>query len=322
MTNRGGKILVLSNEAFTPDEGFMIRLSESYGFRCDIKHTKNSIQEDYLDAEIIIGQPRRKYLKKAQALKWLQVTSSGADHVADASLYDSDEVMLTNASGIYGKPIAEHVFAMILSFNRNLMQYERNRQKSEWSPILQVHDFYGSTLCIIGLGDIGREVAVRGKAFEARVIAVRRTVGECPPYIDELYGTNEIDLALPQADYLMLALPNTPETKGILSAERIARLKPGAFVVNVGRGAAICQEALLRALQEGKLSGAGLDVTDPEPLPADNPLWKIPNVIITSHTSGSSPGNWKRLAVLIQKNLSLYVEGKPLVNMVDFNLKY
>lgn len=322
MTNTGGKILVLYNEVFKPDKAFLDQLISSYGFKYDMKHTKDSIQEDYLDAEIIIGQPNRKYLKGAKALKWLQVTSAGADHVADESLYASDNVILTNASGVYGKPIAEHVFAMILSFNRNLMQYERNRQKSEWNPILQIRDFYGSTLCIVGLGDIGREVAVRGKAFEARVIAVKRTAGECPPYIDKLYGTDEIDLALPQADYLVLALPNTPETKGILSAERIARLKPGAFVVNVGRGAAICQDALIRALQEGKLAGAGLDVTDPEPLPADSPLWKMPNVIITSHTSGSSPGNWERFAELIRKNLILYTEGKPLVNRVDYKLKY
>lgn len=322
MTNRDRKILVLYNEVFTPDKEFIDRLIDPYGFKCDIKDTRDSNQEDYLDTEIIIGQPKRKYLKRAQTLKWLHVTSAGADHVADASLYASNEVILTNASGVYGKPIAEHVFAMILSFNRNLMQYERNRQKSEWNPILQIHDFYGSTLCIIGLGDIGREVAVRGKAFEARVFAVKRTLGECPPYIDKLYSTDEIDQVLPQADYLVLALPNTPETKGILSAERIAKLKRGAFIVNVGRGAAICQEALIRALQEGKLAGAGLDVTDPEPLPADNPLWKMSNVIITSHTSGSSPGNWERHAALIQTNLSRYVEGRPLVNKVNFQLKY
>lgn len=322
MTNRGRKILVLYNEAFTPDKEFMEHLTDTYGFKCDIKHTKDSNQEDYLDAEIIIGQPNRKYLKMAQELKWLQVTSAGADHVADVSLYNSDKVILTNASGVYGKPIAEHVFAMILSFNRNLMQYERNRQKSQWDPISPVRDFYGSTLCIIGLGDIGREVAIRGKAFGAKVLAVKRTVGDCPSYVDMLYSTDEIDQVLPQADYLVLALPNTPETKGILSAETIARLKPGAFVVNVGRGTAICQEALIRALQEGKLAGAGLDVTDPEPLPAENPLWKMSNVIITSHTSGSSPGNWKRHANLIQENLSRYVEGKPLVNKVDFKMKY
>jgi len=322
MRENGRKVLVLHNIAFTPDKEYLERLIHSYGFDCDIKHTKDSVQEDYLDAEVIIGQPYPKYLKKAQKLKWVQLTSAGADHVADVSLYATDDVILTNASGVYGKPIAEHVFAMILAFSRNLMQYERNRQNCRWEPVLPMRDFYGSTLCVVGLGDIGKEVAIRGKAFGARVIAVKRTAGDCPPYVDELYRTDEIDRVLPKADYLVLALPNTPETKGILSEERIAKIKPGAFIVNVGRGAAICQEALVCALQEGRIAGAGLDVTDPEPLPADNPLWKMPNVIITSHTSGFSKQNWSRHAKIIQENLARYVEGKPLLNQVDFRNKY
>ncbi|ANX01576.1 hydroxyacid dehydrogenase [Thermoclostridium stercorarium subsp. leptospartum DSM 9219] len=322
MTETDRKILVLYNIAFTPDKGFIERLIHGYGFRCDVKHTREAVQEDYLDAEVIIGQPNPKYLKKAKKLKWVQLTSAGADHVADASLYANNDIILTNASGVYGKPIAEHVFAMILAFNRNLMQYERNRQNGKWSPVLPMRDFYGSTLCVIGFGDIGKEVAIRGKALGARVIAVKRTVGECPPYVDELYLTDEIDKVLPKADYLVLALPNTPETRGILSEERIKKLKPEVFIVNVGRGTAICQEALIRALQEGRIAGAGLDVTDPEPLPADSPLWKMPNVIITSHTSGFSPQNWNRHAELIRENLSRYVEGRPLLNRVDFNKKY
>lgn len=322
MTKNSRKILVLYNIAFTPDKEFIKHLVHSYGFVCDIKNTKDATQEDYLDAEVIIGQPNPKYLKKAQKLEWVQLTSAGADHIADVNLFASDKVMLTNASGVYGKPIAEHVFAMILSFNRNLMQYERNRQESRWAPVLPMRDFYGSTLCIIGLGDIGKEVAIRGKALGARILAVKRNAGECPPYVDELYGTDEMDMVLPQADYLVLALPNTPETKGILSAEKIEKVKPGAFIVNVGRGGAICQEALIRALQEGRLAGAGLDVTDPEPLPASSPLWNMPNVIITSHTSGFSAGNWSRHAQLIQENLARYVEGKGLLNLVDFNKKY
>lgn len=322
MTETGRKILVLYNVAFTPDKDFFENICRKYGFSCIIKQTRESVQEDYLDAEIIIGQPVREYLKKAEKLKWVQLSSAGADHIADPDLFANKDVILTNSSGVYGKPIAEHVFAMILAFNRNLMQYERNRQNCKWAPVLPMRDFYGSTLCVVGLGDIGKEVAFRGKAFGARVIAVKRTSGECPPYVDELYRSDEIDRVLPQADYLVLALPNTPETSGILSEERIALLKPGVFIVNVGRGTVVCHEALVRALQEGRVAGAGLDVTHPEPLPADSPLWKMPNVIITSHTSGFSPGNWNRHAELIRENLARYVEGKPLINRVDFNTKY
>jgi len=322
MAETDRKILVLYNVAFAAEKEFFENLSRNYGFKCVIKHTRESVQEDYLDAEIIIGQPNPKYLKKAEKLKWVQLSSAGADHVADASLYANADVILTNSSGVYGKPIAEHVFAMILAFNRNLMQYERNRQNCIWAPVLPMRDIYGSTMCIIGLGDIGSEVAIRGKAFGARIIAVKRTVGNCPPYVDELYGTDDIDKVLPRADYVVLALPNTPETRGILSEERIAMLKPEAFIVNVGRGSAICQEALIRALQEGRVAGAGLDVTEPEPLPAESPLWKMPNVIITSHTSGFSAQNWNRHAEIISENLARYVEGKPLINRVDFMAKY
>lgn len=316
------KVLVLYNIAFTPDRSFLEQLIQSHGFTCVIKPAKEAVQEDYLDAEVIIGQPNPEYLKTAKKLKWVQLSSAGADHLADESLYANNDVILTNAGGVYGKPIAEHVFAMILSFNRNLMQYERNRQNCTWAPVLPVRDFYGSTVGIIGLGDIGREVAVRAKAFGARVLAVKRTVGDRPPYVDELYSVNELDRVLPQSDYLILALPNTPETKGILSEERIAKIKRGAFIVNVGRGTAICHEALIRALQDGRLAGAGLDVTDPEPLPADSPLWKMPNVIITSHTSGFSPHNWNRQAELIRENLERYAEGRTLINRVDFKAKY
>lgn len=322
MTENRRKVLVLYNFAFRPDIEFLKNLVHSYGYECDIKDTKDALPEDYCDAEIIIGQPNPKYLKSAKKLKWVQLSSAGADHVADTGLYATDGVILTNAGGVYGKPIAEHVFAMILSFNRNLMQYERNRQQCRWERVMPVRDFYGSTLCIIGLGDIGREVAMRGKAFGARVLAVKRTAGVCPPYVDELYSTDEADRVLPQADYLVLALPNTPETKGYLSEEKIGKLKPGAFIVNVGRGTAVCQEALIRALQEGRIAGAGLDVTDPEPLPPENPLWKMPNVIITSHSSGFSQHNWERHAGLIQENFVRYVEGKPLLNQVDFRKKY
>ncbi|HZK27984.1 MAG TPA: D-2-hydroxyacid dehydrogenase [Thermoclostridium sp.] len=322
MTDSDRKVLVVYNDAFKPDKEYLERLIHSFGFSCNIKHTKDSIEDDYKDAEIVIGQPNRKYFKRAERLKWVQLTSAGADHLADESLYAQDSVILTNASGVYGKPIAEHVFAMILSFNRNLIQYERNRQKSEWHPVLPMRDLHGSTIGIMGLGDIGKEVAIRAKAFEARVLAVKRTPGQCPSYVDELYSNDEIDRVLSQADYLVLALPNTPETKGILSAEKIARLKPNSFVVNVGRGTAICQEALIKALQEQRIAGAGLDVTDPEPLPADNPLWKMPNVIITSHTSGFSTANWSRHAILIKENLSRYSEGRPLINQVDFLKRY
>lgn len=283
---------------------------------------KDVTDEMMSEAEIIFGWPSHDGLKKAKNLKMVTLPSAGVDGYTDKNLYLNKDILLTNSSGVYGLPIAEHVFAMILSYNRNLQEYACLKKEKTWNNTLKTRDFNGSTVGIIGFGDIGKEVAIRAKAWGARVLAVKRKPSEKPDYVDHLYLTEEMDEVLKQSDYVVLSLPSTEKTKGIISRERINRMKPDAFLVNVGRGNLVDQEALIEALKENRIGGAGLDVMTPEPLPADSPLWELPNVIITQHSSGSSAGNDIRRIKIFADNVRRYLNGEDLMNVVDFSEGY
>ncbi len=283
---------------------------------------KEVTKEQIQTAEIIYGWPDVKLLKDAPYLKWLHLPSAGADRYNKRDVYAEGDIVLTTSGGTFGKPIAEHALSLILAFNRGLHQYVRNGENKLWKSVVPVRDFFGSTVGIIGFGDIGKEVAKRCKALGAYTIAVKRTLSEKPDYIDELLLESDVGLLLERSDAIVLALPNTPKTTGFLSKERIAKLKKTAFVVNVGRGSAIDQDALVVALHEGRIAGAGLDVTTPEPLPQDNPLWCMPNVIITSHSSGLSPTSIHRNFDIFYRNLEKYQARESMHNVVDFNEGY
>lgn len=297
-------------------------LKTAEGYRLIALPSDKVTPEQVKSAEIIFGWPDIDLLKEANLLKWLHLPSAGADKYNDKSVYARCDTLLTTSGGTFGKPMAEHAISLILAFNRNLHLYIKNGEKAQWGKIHPVRDFFNSTVGIIGLGDIGKETAIRCKALGAHVIAVKRTPGEKPDYVDELYLEKDIDLLLERSDTIVLALPDTGKTKGFLSKERIAKLKKTAFVVNLGRGAAIDQDALIDALKEGEIAGAGLDVTVPEPLPKDNPLWTMPNVIITSHSSGLSPTSIRRNFDIFFGNLEKYLAGEQLNNIVDFNEGY
>lgn len=316
------EILIITNKIFSINDNHRAIIdSLKEALITVVSH--NDVTEEMLSkAEIIFGWPRLDELKKAKNLRWLNLPSAGADNYTDVNAYVNKDIILTNSSGVYGLPIAEHVFAMILSFNRNLQEYAYLKEKKSWEMILNTKDFYGSTVGIIGFGDIGKEIAIRAKAFGARVLVVKRKPSQVPEYVDELYITEEIDQVLKQSDYIVLTLPATKNTKGIISRDRINIMKPGAYLVNIGRGELIDQEALIEALRENKIGGAGLDVMTPEPLPADSPLWELPNVIITQHSSGLSVGNDTRRVKLFADNLKRYVNNEKLVNIVDFTEGY
>lgn len=273
-------------------------------------------------AEVIFGWPSKELIIQAEKLRWLHLPSAGVDKYADKSIYRQDDIILTNSSGVYGTPISEHVIGLILAFNRNLHLHIRSQIRGNWNKRVQAREFYGSTVGIVGLGDIGRKVAISSKALGARVIAVKRNPDKALECVDELYNEEGIDKLVEQSDYLVLCLPDTPKTRGIISKERIDKMKKDAFIVNIGRGSAIDQDALVNALEESRIAGAGLDVTTPEPLPEDSPLWNMSNVIITSHTSGFSPRNPDRIFKVFIENLNSYIEKDPLKNKVDFKEGY
>lgn len=323
MKNRIINILILTDSLFNVnDEQKKLITDIAENAVVTVVPNKSATGEMIAEAEIIFGLPKPADLKNAKNLRWLQLVSAGADKYIDKNLYANRDIILTNSSGVYGIPIAEHVFAMILAFNRNLQEYTLLKQEKRWHVINEVREFYGSTVGVIGLGDIGREVAKRAKALGAKVIALKKNPSGKPDYVDQLYLTEEIDEVLKQSDYVILTLPATNKTRGIISEERLRIMKPNAFLVNIGRGELICQEALVKALKNNWIAGAGLDVTTPEPLPEDNPLWELSNVMITQHSSGISKENDARRLNIFLDNLKRYLNNEKLKNEVDFSEGY
>jgi phosphoglycerate dehydrogenase-like enzyme len=323
MGKRYVNILIITSRVFNINEEQKVLIMNTANDALITIATHKSLTDEMISkAEIIFGWPSQDELKKAKNLKWLQLPSAGADGYTDPDMYLNKDIILTNSSGVYGRAIAEHVLAMILSFNRNLQEYTLLKQEKRWSNILKVRDFYGSTVGIIGFGDIGNEVAIRAKALGARVLVVKRRPSEMPDYIDELYLTEDIDIVLIKSDYIVLALPATEKTRGIISRERLGIMKPDSFLVNIGRGELIDQEALIEALRDKRIGGAGLDVTTPEPLPEDNPLWELPNVIITQHSSGISNENDSKRVNIFIDNLNRYLNNEVLKNIVSFDESY
>ncbi|MFW6269623.1 MAG: D-2-hydroxyacid dehydrogenase [Bacillota bacterium] len=286
------------------------------------KNRKDITEKEIEQAEIIYGIPTKAQIKKAKNLKWLQLESAGADRFVDENMYQNQDVILTNSSGVYGLPIAEHVLGMILAFNKNLHKYSRQQTENKWEELPAGKDFYGSVTGVIGLGDIGNELARKAYTLGSKVLAVKNNPENKPEYIEKLWGQDGIDSLLKKSDFVVVALPLTNETREIIDKSRIKQMKRDAFLVNIGRGELIEQEALITALKEGWIAGAGLDVTTPEPLPEDNPLWNLDNVILTPHVSGLSPSNKYRKFDIFKDNLERYIKGENLNNVVDFEREY
>ena len=322
-TNDKTDILLITNKIFQPlDNAEEIILEVIPEAEVNILHYKEITEEIIKKTNIIFGWPRYRHLKIAENLEWLHLPSAGVENYTDKSLYNNGQIILSNSSGVYGKPIAEHVLALILSFNRNIPYYVEKKMEKKWEKRYKPRDFFNSKLAVIGLGDIGSEIAVRAKAMGAEVMAVKKHITEVPDYVDHLYTTEEMDKVFKKADYIVLALPLTEETKEIISTEEFKMMKESAYLVNIGRGELIDQSALIKALKDEWIAGAGLDVTVPEPLPEESPLWEIPNVQITQHSSGFSPSNDIREFDIFIKNLKKFKQNKKLINVVDFELGY
>ncbi len=322
-TNDKTDILLITNKIFQPlDNAEEIILEVIPEAEVNILHYKEITEEIIKKTNIIFGWPRYRHLKIAENLEWLHLPSAGVENYTDKSLYNNGQIILSNSSGVYGKPIAEHELARILSFNQNIPYYVEKKMEKKWEKRYKPRDFFNSKLAVIGLGDIGSEIAVRAKAMGAEVMAVKKHITEVPDYVDHLYTTEEMDKVFKKADYIVLALPLTEETKEIISTEEFKMMKESAYLVNIGRGELIDQSALIKALKDEWIAGAGLDVTVPEPLPEESPLWEIPNVQITQHSSGFSPSNDIREFDIFIKNLKKFKQNKKLINVVDFELGY
>lgn len=277
---------------------------------------------DVESADVILGNVSPVLLSPADKLRWMQTQSAGVDGYIGGCL--PKNAVLTNATGAYGLAISEYMLAVWLELMKKLHVYRDVQHTGQWKDLGLIASAWNSTVLVLGLGDIGGEFAKRAKAIGAKVVGVRRKGTDKPEYVDELIHTDKLDEYLPLADCVAITLPGTKETKGMFGAERLARMKDGAILLNVGRGSIVDSDALCAALQSGKLSGAGVDVTDPEPLPAEHPLWKQENAVITPHISGGFhlAETHDRIIRIMAENLAAFCAGRPLRNVVDFETGY
>jgi D-2-hydroxyacid dehydrogenase (NADP+) len=251
-------------------------------------------------------------LLRHEPLRWLHSYSAGVDHWVFQKLLERG-VRLSNSSGASAVPIAHTVMLYILALSRDVRRLAEAQGRRAWEP-RDVDDLSGRVLGVVGLGPIGLEVARLGRAFGMRVVGMRREARGDEPC--ETWPLARFDELLPLVDYLVLALPLTPETRHLVDARALALLRPTARLVNVGRGELVDEPALASALAEGRLAGAGLDVFEVEPLPAESPLWELRNVLITPHMAGNNPGNDERATGIFLANLARWVKGEPLVNEI------
>lgn len=260
-------------------------------------------------------------------LRWVHSAAAGVGGSLYPAMADSD-IVLTNSAGIYAEPIAETVIAMLLYFARGLdiavaaqarRRWEKDELESAASPVREIA---GATVGVVGFGGIGREVARRASALGASVVALKRTPSDPPAGIELLVGNGSLPELVRRSDFIVLALPGTAETRGLFGAAELDLMKPGAVLVNVGRGGVLDERELADRLRDRRIRGAALDVFAEEPLPADSPLWGLPNLIITPHVSGISRSYWRRETDLIVRNLTRYAAGRHLLNVVDKRAGY
>lgn len=289
------------------------------GFTVDYYDAPEDILPHIEDYEILYGHPAPEIVTKATNLKWLCSDFAGIEKYLPDGVFSDPSCILSNSSGAYGPTISEHIIMVLLMLLRRMPEYEADLEKRKWTFYSPIRSIIGSHFVLLGTGDIGSNTARRLKALGATVTGVCRS-GACDePSFDRVVPLSELDSVLPTADALIMSLPATKETIGILTKERIALLPETAYLINVGRGSAIDQDALVDALNNGKIAGAALDVMLPEPLPADHPLWDCPNVILTPHVSGNlSLGLTCELDIdMFLADLTRYSEGQPLKNFVD-----
>ena len=298
---------------------------EAAGTGCSFTYSTPATvtSEEIRSANIILGQPKADMIAASETLEWLQLESAGTDaYIVPGVL--SSKTVLTNATGAYSQAVSEHAFALTLMLMKKLHLYRDEQKKAFWSDHGTVSSLSDSTVAVVGLGDIGQAYARLVKAMGARVIGVKRRASNPPECVDELVMTQDLDSVLPRADVIMSVLPNTAATRYIYTAESFDHMKNSAIFINCGRGNAVSSEVLAQALLEGKIAAAAMDVAEVEPLPADSPLWRIENLVITPHISGGFhlPATFERIVDIAAENLQAFLAGKNLRNEVDFTTGY
>jgi phosphoglycerate dehydrogenase-like enzyme len=293
-------------------------------------HVLVTRERDEIDAaldeiEIAALDFPRDLLPQARNLRWFQQWAAGADWLLRHPEAVDLDFVLTNASGVHAIPISEHIFALLLAFARLIDRSVRHQVRGEWMAEKQKRDVFelaDKTMVLIGVGAIGERTAQIATAFDMQVLGVRRNPQVSVLGVEKMVSPGRLLEILPDADFVVITAPLTQETQGMIGERELRAMKPTAYLVNIGRGGIIDEDALIRALEEGRIAGAGLDVFEEEPLPKDSPLWRMENVIVTAHYAGYNPRYDERAMAIFLDNLRRYKADEPLRNVVDKKLGY
>lgn len=291
----------------------------SYSSNVELKtcSSEKEFAAEFKTANIIYGDFSPEDFAAAKQLRWIQYPAAGVEHVLWPEVVESP-VVLTNMQRMYSPTISETVIGFLLTLTRGLNRYALETRERRWNPQEGLKEISGMTMGLVGCGGIGGDTAYRAHyGFHMKVLAVDPKPLPKPAFVAELHSLDWLPQMLPQVDVLVCAAPHTTASEGMLNESVFHALKPSAYFINVSRGKVVHTPSLVRALQEGWIAGAGLDVTDPEPLPSDHPLWTAGNVIITAHSSAHSEGSNRRCEELFCENVRRYVAGLPLLNVVD-----
>ena len=308
------------------------RSSGRYPSEMEAQTARRELQEAMAEAEVLFGfwgpaliemYPTPDELhRQAPNLRWIQLTSAGVDRAARSGLLESD-FMVTSSSGLHATPIGEYVVCLMLMFCKGASRFIRAQERQEWIRYLP-QELYGKTVGVVGLGHIGAEVARLAKAFGCRILATRRSVTArtTDEVADELLPPSDLPYLLAESDFVVLAVPSTPQTRQLIGEAELRSMKSTAMLINIARGAVVDEEALVRALKEGSIAGAGLDVFAQEPLPPESELWGLENVIMSPHISGGTEIYNQRAVGIFCENLRRYLAGEPLMNLADAERGY
>ncbi|MCZ6635482.1 MAG: D-2-hydroxyacid dehydrogenase [bacterium] len=278
--------------------------------------TDEDLMREIVDADVVYGRLPREPFRIANKLKWVQSIGVGFETMLYPEMIDSN-VVITNTAGAFDSAMAEHALALILSFTRGIIFCERNRKGHLWQQDVPISQIDGQTACVLGLGSIGRAIIDRLPALGVTVTAVDAQVTDPPDGVSKLYSPDQMLDAVAEADFVIVALPLTDGTRGLINADCFARMKDTGYLVNIARGPIVNQADLINALRAHQIAGAGMDVFEKEPLPEDSPLWEMENVVLTPHLGGRSEEGGPNMKNIFVENLKRYVEGKNLLNIID-----
>jgi phosphoglycerate dehydrogenase-like enzyme len=312
------KVVVTKTEGF-PHFGLLDEL-DIPGLNVVKVSSPDELAAEIADAEVLYGFPSSDLLSRAKALRWIQAPSAGVNFLQGLPELVASEVVLTNTRGAHGPSIGEHAFALLFTLTRHIPECVLAQREHHWarSELYRTsNEIWGRTMGIVGYGAIGRAVAQRARGFDMDVLAVDPHPEPGAPFVHETWMKERLPELLAQSDVVVVAAPLTDASYHLIDAVALANMKPTAYLIVVSRGGIVEETALVAALRDGRLAGAGLDVTETEPLPADSPLWDAPNLIITPHTAGDSSEKERRCVEIFIENLHRYAQGEALLNVVD-----